>query len=496
MLPGQEAVISALVGAKLHVRRLLRHGRANGRAERARLARAGFLDAGAAAGTDADARTGHSSKARGARLPACPPDDVPVQAAAVAAGLFLLAFAVRAWRVAEPASVVFDELHFNKFAKSYWTGEYAFDIHPPLGKLNLYAVSRLFSSRPMQTNSSRIGQAYDPVADAAYIPMRLSSAVFGASLPPLTFLIGRELGFAAHAALAPAFAQAVDSLVVIESRLILMDAQLSTFIAACLLCALRLWGAPKYSRRRVAYLVATAVFGALALSVKWTALATPALVAIVSLAGVPFPRDGARLDVWEMIVAGAIGVALYVLFFYVHFALLPRSGRGDKFMTDLFQSTLIGSDKFDAKAVRPSFLRSFAYLNARMLSASAHIKTRHRWESKWYQWIISQRGVLYHHRQHHGDVAGASSKVYLTVNLAVCYGALVAVVAFVVFFAAVYVPRLRANRLSAYDKHHGFVGRGLFLLAGYLTNMVPCVWRSRALGPWSASSGSGVPPDS
>ena len=37
--------------------------------------------------------------------------------------------------------VVFDEYHFGKFVNGYITGEYFFDIHPPLGKLLLCLVA-------------------------------------------------------------------------------------------------------------------------------------------------------------------------------------------------------------------------------------------------------------------------------------------------------------------------------------------------------------------
>ena len=45
------------------------------------------------------------------------------------------AFLTRFWRLWAPNQVVFDELHFGSFASRYFTGEYFFDIHPPLGKM-------------------------------------------------------------------------------------------------------------------------------------------------------------------------------------------------------------------------------------------------------------------------------------------------------------------------------------------------------------------------
>jgi dolichyl-phosphate-mannose--protein O-mannosyl transferase len=339
-----------------------------------------------------------------------------------------------------------------------------------LGKLILYSVARLYSPYPPDTKFESIGSKYSGEHDGVYVAMRWSSALFGSLVPPQTFLIARELGLSVPASLVPAVAQVFDSLVVIESRLILMDAQLLCFMAACLLCALRLWAAPKQTARRAAYLVATALFGALSLSIKWTALATPGLVALVSLAGFPFPSQG-RLDIAEMAIASVIAVAVYMSFFYVHFALLPCSGQGDKFMSADFERTLIGSKTYNATAVKPSFLANFAYLNSRMLTTSASIKTRHRWESKWYQWIVSQRGVLYHVVYQTGD----ASKVYLTANLVVVYTVLIAVIAFLVVALGIYVPKLRAHRLSPYDNMHGFVARGSFIFAGYFFNLLPYI---------------------
>jgi dolichyl-phosphate-mannose-protein mannosyltransferase len=464
MLPGQAAATGMLVQAKLTIRRVLRHWRSLSRAH-VRRGSSGLLDIGCCPGDGLDVSA--SRRTRGARLPVQPPDKV--NAVVVAACLFAFALAVRCHRISEPAAVVFDELHFGKFVNSYWDGEYSFDIHPPGGKLHLYLVSRLFSSQRPSSNFTRIGETYHMPADAAYVPMRISSAFFGAVLPPTTFLIARELGLGKWPSVAPAFAQAVDSLLVIESRLVLMDSQLAAFSALCLLCALRLWGARKRTRRRAKYLVLTAVFGTFALSVKWTSLATPALIAIVSLIGAPFPREG-RLDVAEMGVAGFLTICIYTLYFYIHFALLPYSGQGDKFMTDEFQRTLIGSPTYDAAAPRPSFLRNIFYLNARMLSASASIKTRHAWESKWYSWIASWRGVLYFVKME----SGRSARVYLTSNLVVSYAALAAVVGFAVYLVAVYVPRRRSAK-PPHAKEHGTVARGCYMLAGYVFNLLPYI---------------------
>ena len=48
--------------------------------------------------------------------------------------LSFLGFITRAYAIHFPGEVVFDEVHFGKFASYYLRGEYYFDVHPPLGK--------------------------------------------------------------------------------------------------------------------------------------------------------------------------------------------------------------------------------------------------------------------------------------------------------------------------------------------------------------------------
>ncbi|KAI6952665.1 hypothetical protein KC355_g13931, partial [Hortaea werneckii] len=46
-----------------------------------------------------------------------------------------LAFLTRFWGISHPDQVVFDEVHFGKFASYYLQRTYFFDVHPPFGKL-------------------------------------------------------------------------------------------------------------------------------------------------------------------------------------------------------------------------------------------------------------------------------------------------------------------------------------------------------------------------
>eukprot|EP00168_Porphyra_purpurea_P020733 TRINITY_DN8855_c0_g1_i1.p3 TRINITY_DN8855_c0_g1~~TRINITY_DN8855_c0_g1_i1.p3 ORF type:complete len:212 (-),score=88.67 TRINITY_DN8855_c0_g1_i1:32-667(-) len=198
-----------------------------------------------------------------------------------------------------------------------------------------------------------------------YAPLRATSAVFGAGVPPLTYALGRELGLSVSACVLPAVAGALDHLSIVESRLILLDAQLLFYIVAALYLAVRLWKARRRTAARLRWLVATAAAGAAAVSVKYTAVATPVLIAGVSLLGGP-AGAGTRLEVWEMAIAAAVAAALYVSLFAVHFWLLPSTGDGDGFMLLPFQEALVGGPHYKPGARRPPFWRSFLWLNGEM----------------------------------------------------------------------------------------------------------------------------------
>lgn len=269
----------------------------------------------------------------------------------------------------------------------------------------------------------------------------------------------------------------------IEGRLILMDSQLLFFGQLTLYLALELWRTCPRTTRRRAYLTATGLSAGLALSIKHTALATPGLVAIVSFFGIHFTSS--PLELLECVYAGVVAIVTYTIPFYHLLTREWKTGdKYDKFMKGLpdFQKTLIGSEMFDSEAHRPRFLKMFVYLNRRMLVSNANIKKRHTWESTWYQWIVSWRGVLYFsHRDEPGadGEKGARSIVYLISNpvtVAVC---LLCVVGFVV--AVCILIRCRAfphARTTGFLRFH--LHTGLFLFMGWLCNLIPYILVDRA----------------
>lgn len=328
-------------------------------------------------------------------------------------------------------------------------------------------VTYLFCGDP-KTKFDFNGQKF---GHQSYVPLRVTSALFGATVSPLSYLICREMGFSLPASLVPAVIHAVEHLSLIESRLVLIDAQLISFMALTLLLALKMWGKPR--GRRWPYVIGTAFVGALAISVKWTALVTPALIGIVSLLGKPFPSK--RLLLVEMVVAALVAFTVYTTLFGVHFALLPNSGKGDVFMKEAFKKTLHGGKKYVKGYKGPGFVRNFLYLNYEMFIANRGIKTRHHWESKWWQWMINQRGLLYYN--HFDAEDEAREKIYLIVNPFVTVITLMSLMGYFTMslvWCIKKVPR-KHGKFETSRRMQGVLSRGSFFFAGYVLNLLPYI---------------------
>ena len=83
-------------------------------------------------------------------------------------------------------------------------------------------------------------------------------------------------------------------------------------------------------------------------SVKWTALATPAIIGIESFAAIFFLQSPMTVRMMAKVLVTAF--IEYATYFYIHFEMLPFSGDGDLFMPIEFQRTLINSTAYDVRA--------------------------------------------------------------------------------------------------------------------------------------------------
>ncbi|KAK0191627.1 Dolichyl-phosphate-mannose-protein mannosyltransferase-domain-containing protein [Armillaria mellea] len=139
----------------------------------------------------------------------------------------IVAAAVRLFRLSSPNSVVFDEVHFGKFAGRYIKTQYFVDVHPPLAKLLITLAAFVFGYDG-HFDFKDIGKVYD---DVPYVAMRLVPALLGVATVPLSYLTLRALDCRATTALLASFFVTFENGMITQSRHILLDSPLIFFTA-------------------------------------------------------------------------------------------------------------------------------------------------------------------------------------------------------------------------------------------------------------------------
>jgi len=139
--------------------------------------------------------------------------------------ILILSLVVHFAYFGHPRETVFDEVHFGKFVSGYFTHEYFFDIHPPLGKLILSGAGYMTGFQP-GFSFGQIGEAFP---DSAFLWLRLFPTVAGTLLPVVIFLLALELGFSKTAATGAGLLIVFESALLVQSRFMLLDAFLLLF---------------------------------------------------------------------------------------------------------------------------------------------------------------------------------------------------------------------------------------------------------------------------
>lgn len=369
--------------------------------------------------------------------------------------LTVLALLTRLWQVGWPSAIVFDEVYFRTFAADYLSGHYFFDLHPPFVKLLFAGIGALTHLSSAQVESGDPGGTI----------LRILPALAGAALVPLLYVILRQLRFSRRIATLGALFILCDNALLVESRFVLMDSLL-------LLAGFGAVSAYLVTRKTRGYLrwlwvSVMAILLGMLVSTKWTGLA------IAGLLGVTWLVEGMRQRIkWPQFIGEGLLVllivaAIYIGSFMVHFTLLTNSGDGDAFMSQKFQSTLVGNPSY-SPATKMSTWDKIVELNIEMYKANQTLNnTTHPYASRWYDWPFMIRGVYYWQGETLAN--GMQGNIYLLGNpLIWLMGTISVAVAFVVWVA---MPRLLGSRRKLVA----------FLLAGYVVNFVPFVFINRPM---------------
>jgi len=268
----------------------------------------------------------------------------------------VLSFITRFYKINEPDQVVFDEVHFGKFASYYLRRTFYFDVHPPLGRLIIALISYIVGYDG-HFDFENIGDSYID-NKVPYIQLRSGVALFGALIPPVVFLIMKNMRFSLPSAFLVGFLTVFDNALVTQGRLILLDNMLILFCFCTILFWVKFWNERQrpFSSKWWINLSLTGVFLGCTVGVKLVGLLVIALIGISTLYDLwrltdinRKPKPVPMSYFWKHFYARAlclivIPVTLYLSFFAIHFHILKYSGPGDGFMSPKFQRTLQGSE--------------------------------------------------------------------------------------------------------------------------------------------------------
>ncbi len=368
--------------------------------------------------------------------------------------LLTVGLATRFWGLGTPATVVFDEVHWGRYLSSYFTGNYYFDVHPPLGKLIYAGWAYLWGFTPafiFELSASYNG--------AWALILRGLPAFIGAMLPLIVYAFALDLGYRRKMAALAGFLIAIDGALIGISRLILLDPFLLLFGFTAL------WSYRRGSKTGAAWgLFIPGALAGLAFSIKWTGLSFLGLITLLEIARLWGLGWAFRpISMIKVIVAlGVVPALIYTLPFWIHFALLTHSGPGDDFMTPAFQATLAGSHYALDREALPSlnFWEKFLEINQEMFRANARMTTGHPYSSAWYTWPFMLRPIFMWQ-------GGPLERISLIGNPFIWWGSTIAVLT---IFQATLWLRLRSL---------GTTGR--ILMLGWLMNFLPFMGIGRVM---------------
>ncbi|KAF8635029.1 hypothetical protein AX15_000567 [Amanita polypyramis BW_CC] len=279
--------------------------------------------------------------------------ETPRGSAVVVAVLTALSFLLRFYKINHPDQVVFDEVHFGKFASYYITRQYYFDVHPPFAKL-LLGLAGWFVGFDGQFLFENIGDSYTD-NHVPYVGMRALPAILGSLTVPIIYAIMKESGYSTVIAAFSAIIVLLDNAHITESRLILLDAIMIFFLSLTIYAYVR-FKKLRYKQFTIewwTWLILTGTFMACTWGSKVNGIlmvVTIGIAVLIDLWDILDIRKGHSMDYFRRhFTARAIGLIvvplfLYLTFFYIHFSVLTISGPGDSFMSPAFQETLIGNE--------------------------------------------------------------------------------------------------------------------------------------------------------
>jgi len=383
----------------------------------------------------------------------------------IVATLFFLSWVSRYHDLEHPKEVTFDEYYFGYFANAYCTGEFLFDIHPPLAKMTHWFLGK-FLGHECTFNFHEKGVFEKYTDTREYLHLRQVSAFFGSVVVPLGYLLARKLKFSIPISVMFSTMMLTDLLLLSETRLILTDSQLFFYTVLSVYSAYQLWQTEPGSFKRNLWTIIAGVACGCVFCIKFTALATVGWIVLISF--VAYYPDYKPLSLVRCIVAASIGLVIFMIPFYFHFKLGIYAGEMDWNIDLEHQKLLIGHEHYDPNAVQPGFFEHLIYLIRRMLEQNAASLGDHPYASYWYEWVVA-KGALLSYAEHDNEMDW-HGHVFLVSNPFICYPILFAVALFIPV-SLLLIRERRERPLTSEETY--FVLHGWMFILGWIANLVP-----------------------
>lgn len=323
-------------------------------------------------------------------------------------------------------STYFDEIYHARTAYEHLRGVYPYEVsHPPLGKEILSLGIVLFGMTPFG--------------------WRCMGALFGVAMLPLMWDLLRRMFRDDRVALCGAALLACDFMHLTQTRIATIDSFATLFILLMYLFLYRY-----FTEGKLRHLAACGVTFGIGAATKWTCLYAGAGLGVLwalhwVFSGVRAHRagDGRR---YARRLLGNIGFCL------VFFVLVPGMIYYASYYPYGAARGLHGAGMYFTREYAAIVLENQRF----MFTYHSGLVATHPYSSRWWQWLLDLRPILYY--LSYGD--GTVSTIGAFVNPLLCWGGLLA------------LPVL-AYRAAKRDR------TALFLLVGYLAQMLPWVFISR-----------------
>lgn len=263
-----------------------------------------------------------------------------------------VAFATRFYALDEPHHIVFDELHYGRYASLYLKRTFFFDSHPPLGK-QLLALAAYTAGFDGDFKFDKIGAPYN--SSVPVYAMRAVPATMGSLLIPIVYMIMSQLGFSQWTSALAGFLFIFDNALLTQSHYMLMEPILLFFALSGLLCVLKFRAlhpiADAFSFRWWGWLTSGIALLTCSFCVKYVGIYSYMLgLAIISYDFWEKILGDLSLSKMRVIVDGMarasvallVPLAVYLGVFYIHLTLLVNAGPHDNAMSSTFQASLEG----------------------------------------------------------------------------------------------------------------------------------------------------------